>query len=317
MKLFITGGAGFIGAHVAKAALTAGHTVTLFDDLNDMLYPKDLKIKRLTALVGENAALIEGNILEIDVLNQTIATSEPDIILHFAAHANPGVSLLHANAYTRVNVEGTLNVLQCATANKVNKLIFAGSSSVYNDEQTPFTEDSYPLRPKSPYGAAKAAAENYCAMWHELYGLPVTILRFFSVYGPWGRPDMAPWIFAERLLKGKSIQLNKDNRERDFTYIDDIVDAVMASLTVNIAYEIINVGRGEPINLKQFIQALEYATGMKAKITSRETPPGEMQVTFADITKAKNLLGYNPQTSHEGTKKLVNWMQTELFKNNK
>ncbi|MCH8748913.1 SDR family NAD(P)-dependent oxidoreductase [Patescibacteria group bacterium] len=310
---FITGGAGFIGAHLAKALMKRGDSVVVYDDFNGWLYPTALKQARAEAFLTE-AKIIEGDILDAKALKQALSFSSFDAVIHLAAYANPRRSLEAEELYNQVNVGGTLQLLKAATAQGVPQFLFASSSSVYNDEKTPFSEDSYPLHPWSPYGASKAAAEVYCAMWHELHGLPVTILRPFSVYGPWGRPDMAPMIFADKILSGKSIELNRDPRQRDFTYIDDVIVGIITAVDKKFEFEIINLGRGEPVNLGDLIVALEEACGREAKIIERDTPPGEMRITYADATKAKKLLSYAPNISvAEGAKKMVAWMREEYL----
>lgn len=315
MKILVTGGAGFIGSHMVKALLERGDTVTIIDNFNDLLYPSSLKEERLEKFIGENDKLgvVHGDINDENVLKEAFSGEPVDVVLHLAALANPKTSLNAEEEYTHANVNGTLAVLKAATANKVRKLVFAGSSSVYNDGQTPFNENSYPLFPRSPYGASKAAAEIYCSMWHDLHGLPITVLRFFSVYGPWGRPDMAPMIFASNLLTDKPIELNRDERKRDLTYIGDVVPAILAAVDTDLGFEVINVGRGEPINIKDLVGALEKASGVEAVIKERETPAGEMRVTYADISKARKLLDYAPTVSvGEGAEKLIEWLRDWL-----
>lgn len=310
-NILVTGGAGFIGAHVAKALLLAGDTVTILDDFNDFLYPSTLKQARLASFfTGEiRPKVIAGNILDTRLLAQLFEDGKFDKVVHLAAHANPGFSVERGEEYTLVNVLGTFNILKLCTEYDVVQCVIAGSSSVYNDEQTPFTEDSYPLNPRSPYGASKAAAEIYAQMWSDLQGLSVTVLRFFSVYGPWGRPDMAPFILARQVLRDETIFLSKD-RQRDFTYIDDVVAGILLALERKFDFEVINLGRGEPVELRSFVGALEAAAGKKAHVVDREAPPGEMRVTFANTKKAKELLGYEPKVSvEEGTKKLVDWLK--------
>lgn len=314
MKILITGGAGFIGSHVAKALLMRGDDVVILDDFNDFLYPSVLKQQRLHTLFEntKRPRVIAGSILNEKLVSQVFEDEHIDKVLHCAALANPGVSVESPEGYAIVNIVGTLNLLIESVKHDIVQFVFAGSSSVYNDEQTPFKENQYPLRPRSPYGASKAAAEQYCTLWHDLYGLPMTILRFFSVYGPWGRPDMAPYIFAERILRGRSFEVTAD-RKRDFTYIDDVVKGIVAALDHRLDCEIINIGRGQPLDLNQFIEALEKAANTKALTTPRTAPPGEMRVTYADISKAKELLGYEPTVSvEEGAARLMTWVKTQL-----
>ena len=311
-RILVTGGAGFIGSHVARALVEAGEEVTILDDFNDFLYPSELKQARMALLFKseKRPTLITGSILDQDLLEKLFTNGKFDKVVHLAAHPNPGFSVDKADEYTLVNVLGTGNILEACSAHDVVQLIFAGSSSVYNDEQTPFVETAYPLNPRSPYGASKAAAELYCQMWSDLKGLPVTVLRFFSVYGPWGRPDMAPFIFSQQVMDDETIFLSKD-RKRDFTYIEDIVSGVLLALERKFDFEIINLGRGNPIDLRTFIDAIEKATGKKAHMVDREAPPGEMKVTYANTEKAKKLLGYEPKVSvEEGVHKMVEWMKT-------
>ena len=308
-KVLITGGAGFIGAHVAKALMKDGATVTLYDNMNDFLYEDTFKRDRIEHmfLSDDRPQLIIGDILDSKLLRGVFEEGQFDTVIHLAALANPGVSLDAAEVYTAVNVMGSLNVLELVRDFDIPQLIVAGSSSVYNDEQTPFVEDSYPLRPRSPYGASKAAMETYCRLWHDLYQTRITILRFFSVYGPWGRPDMAPHIFTDHILNDTELELSQ-GRQRDFTYIDDIVAGVVATVEAKLDFDIINLGRGQAQSLESFVQAIETASGKQTKITPRTPPPGEMAVTFANIDKARTLLGYEPKVSiEEGAKKLVEW----------
>lgn len=310
MKVLITGGAGFIGAFTAKALMERGDEVVLYDDMNSWLYPASLKEERLQHLFPKTRPkLIVGNILDQKLLATLFQEEKFDTVLHFAAIPNPARSLTAAELYTAVNVLGTVQVLEAARQHNIERFIFAGSSSVYNDEQTPFREDAYPLRPRSPYGASKAAAEVYCAAWHELHGLPITVLRFFSVYGPWGRPDMAPAIFAQKILNDETLEVS-EGRARDLTYIDDVVAGVAAAIDKQFEFEIFNIGRGESQSLEALIAALARAAGKEVRTQPREAPPGELTITYANIDKAKKMLGYSPKVSiEEGAKRLVEWMK--------
>ncbi len=312
----ITGGAGFIGSHLARLLLDQDHDVVLLDNFDSLLYPVALKEQRLTNLFSadERPRLLTGDILDVAFMDTVFAEEKFAKVIHLAALANPAVSLKVADRYTMVNVMGTLRVLEMCQKHDISQLIFAGSSSVYNDQQTPFAETSYPLRPNSPYGASKAAAETYCEMWHGLHGIPITILRFFSVYGPWGRPDMAPMIFARQILHGETLTVTKD-RQRDFTYVGDIVAGISAAIDKRLEFEIINLGRGDPVDLTEFIAALEKAAGRKAKIQMRDAPPGEMRVTFANTKKAKDLLGYEPKVSvADGAHHIIDWLKQQNSK---
>ncbi|MEK7556403.1 MAG: NAD-dependent epimerase/dehydratase family protein [Patescibacteria group bacterium] len=314
MKVLITGGAGFIGAFVSRALVDRGDTVVLYDDMNSFLYPAELKEVRLSHLFpqqSERPRLVVGNVLDSQLLNTVFTEEKFDTVLHFAALANPARSLESAQEYTLVNVLGTVNVLEAASVHEIPRFIFAGSSSVYNDEQTPFKEDMWPLLPRSPYGASKASAEAFCAMWHELHGLPMTVLRFFSVYGPWGRPDMAPAVFARQILNDEPLYVT-EGRKRDLTYIDDVVAGVMAATQRQFAFEIFNIGRGEPQSLHELVAALSRAAHKTPRIEAREAPEGELTITYANIDKAREMLGYNPKVSlAEGAQRLMDWMKTQ------
>ena len=314
MKIFITGGAGFVGAHLAHALSERGDELVLLDDFSDLVYPASFKKKRLEHVVGapSNVTFIEGSLNDAQLLDKIFAATKFDVVVHLAAHPNPKVSLNKAYEYSTVNELGTVALLEAMKKVAVKRLVFAGSSSVYNDAQTPFDEAASDLRPQAPYGVSKLAAEHYCRIWHELYGFDVTILRFFTVYGEWGRPDMAPWIFAENILKGTTIELSK-NRQRDFTYIGDIVQGVVKAIDTALpGFEVINLGHGHPVELDYFVQCLAEAAGVKATVVDREAPPGEMRITYAKTVKAKKLLNWEPQISvEEGTKRLMNWLKKE------
>lgn len=313
MKVLITGGAGFIGAHVAKALQKRGADIVLLDDMNDFVYPASLKEDRLNHFFRkeERPKLIVGSILDEVLLNRLCTEEKFDKVLHLAAHANPGKSVQKPDPYLLVNEAGTLQLLKLAAKFDIPQFIFASSSSIYHDEQTPFKEEMAPA-PRSPYGVSKAGAELYCRLWHDLYGLPMTVLRFFSVYGPWGRPDMAPMIFGQQILHGQRLDVTSE-RKRDFTYIDDVVSAVIAALEKKFEYEVMNIGRGQPVEIMDLVRALEKAAGVTANIQSRSAPPGEMRITYADISKAQQLLDYQPSVSiEEGARRLIEWMKSHV-----
>jgi len=314
MKVLITGGAGFIGAHLTRFLLTRGDQVVLLDDFSSLVYSTQFKKKRLEQLVGNHPAvtIIEGSINDASLLDKIFKKDTFDTVIHLAAHPNPKVSLAHAHEYSMVNELGTVTLLEAMKRAGSKKLIFAGSSSIYNDAQTPFDEAASDLRPQAPYGVSKLAAEHYCRIWSELYDFQVTVLRFFTVYGEWGRPDMAPWIFAEHILKGETIELSRD-RQRDFTYIDDIISGISKTMDVSLpSFEVINLGRGKPVDLRYFVDCMAHAAGVEAKIVDRQAPPGEMRITFANIDKAKKLLEWQPEIPvEEGAKRLIQWLKVE------
>lgn len=311
MKCLVTGGAGFIGAHLARQLAELGHTVVILDDFNDYIYPAWLKRERVVHLLSpHHVEVVEGSVLNADLLETTFKKYGFTHVFHGAAHANPNVAAYQEAPYTDVNLGGTLCLLQHAQRHRVERFILASSASVYSDEETPFRESYYSLNPLTVYGASKAAAEIYGRMWHERYGLPVVILRLFSTYGPWGRPDMAPMIFSHKLITDQVITVNRDKRWRDFTHVSDIVDGSVAALTSSLPFGVFNIGRGEPTTLHQFIATLEKITGKKAVLEGRDSPPGEMRITYADISEATRELGYSPHVSLEqGVQQLVEWMQ--------
>lgn len=309
-KILVTGGAGFIGAHLTKALTARGDRVVALDDFNEVIYPAAFKRQRWAAL-GTGAQLVEGSILDVGMLNKLFHDEHFDTVVHLAALPNVSKSYQFPEQCEKVNVRGTENILRAASETAVNHVIFTGSSSVYDDTQTPFREDQVLGTPPSPYGMSKLKAERLCQQWHEKTGLPVTILRFFTVYGPWGRPDMAPLTFARGIVEGKPISVTKEERQRDFTYVDDTVAGIVAALDHPFPFEIINLGRGEPVSLPGLIAAFEAAAGAPAIVEERETPPGEMRTTFADITKARQLLKYAPTVPvTEGAKRLIAWLKT-------
>lgn len=308
-KILVTGGAGFIGAHLTQALTARGERVIALDDFNEVIYSASLKRQRWQAL-GSGARLIEGSILDEDTLTDLFHSEHFDAVVHLAALPNVSQSYQFPEQYEQVNVRGTENILRAASETAVNQIIFASSSSVYNDTPMPFREDQVLGRPRSPYGQTKLKAEQLCAAWHEKTALPVTILRFFTVYGPWGRPDMASLAFARGIVEGMPISVTKEERQRDFTYVDDTVTGIVAAVDHPFPLEVINLGRGEPASLRGLIVALETAAGRKAIIEERAAPPGEMRITYADISKARKWLKYNPQVSvAEGAKRLVGWLR--------
>jgi UDP-glucuronate 4-epimerase len=311
MKILVTGGAGFIGSHLSKRLVEAGHQVVIVDDFSDIVYEPALKELRLEHLFSpeQRPTVVVGSIMDPAWLDSVFAQEKFDVVFHLAAHPNTDKSWQHPALYAAVNEIGTINVLDAASRHGIKQFILAGSSSVYNDEQTPFQEDAA-LAPRSPYGASKAAAEMHARTWRSKYPMKMSITRFFSVYGPWGRPDMAYLIFAKGILEGKAIQVTAEDRQRDYTYIDDIVDGLLLALEHPFDFEIINLGRGNPVSLNYFVETLEKTIGKKANKKQRTSPPGEMRITYADTTKAQKLLGYQPKVSvEEGIKRLVDWVK--------
>ena len=310
MNVLITGGAGFIGSHTAKALLDRGDTVVLYDDFNDRYDPR-LKEARVAHMYegGNKPALVRGDILDQALLEKTIQEYNVDSIIHLAAWASVQPSIDRPRIYSEVNVTGTVSVLEAAQKHHIKRLVVASSSSVYGGiTEMPFREDMDIMHPISPYAATKGATELMCSTWNHLYGIPTTCLRFFTVYGPWGRPEMAIFSFTKAILAGETIQMRGKNTSRDFTYIDDIVSGVVSALDNAKGYNVYNLGESDGVPLPRMITALESAIGMKAIIEEVELPAGDIPATLSDISRAKQDLSYNPTTSiEEGTKKFVDW----------
>lgn len=310
--ILLTGSAGFIGSHTAHTLLEQGHVVVGLDNLNDY-YSPDWKRENLARLSQhQNFTFIEGDILDSQLLDKLATNQKFQTIIHLAARAGVRPSIEQPLLYQQVNVEGTLKLLELARAHHINQFIYASSSSVYgNQTKTPFSETDRCDTPVSPYAATKRATELLAHTYHHLYGIQATGLRFFTVYGPDGRPDMAPYLFTKAILTDQPIKKFGDgSTRRDYTYIDDIVAGVVACLDLQTGCEVINLGNNIPVTLNEFIQTLEDITGKEMQLTQLPMQPGDVTQTYADISKAQQLLGYNPTTSfHEGMTKFVEWFK--------
>lgn len=316
-RILLTGGAGFIGSHVAEALLRSGAGLSLIDNLDDFYSPAWKRANLESIRKAGAFEFFEQDICDAGSMREIFASSRPDIVIHLAARAGVRPSIEQPRLYERVNVAGTVNLLDLCREFQVARLIFGSSSSVYGAcAAAPFSEAQTGLRPISPYAATKLAGELFCHTYAHLYKLPVIALRFFTVYGPRQRPDLAIHKFVARLEAGQPLPIFGDGETgRDYTYVDDIVAGVMAALEYDFAretgaapFEIFNLGNSHPIKLSQLVSLLERATGKKA-ITQREAPQqGDVPLTWADISKAEKLLGYHPQTTmEEGLKRFVAW----------
>ena len=318
MRIFLTGGAGFIGFHTAKSLLVRGHAVTAVDDLNPY-YDPGLKRARLKELDGEkNFRFVESDIAEPGALAKAAEADSYDLILHLAAQAGVRYALTDPAAYTRANLVGHHNVLEFARSMKgLGQLVYASSSSVYgNDTAAPYSETARADHPVSYYGATKRAGELLSHSYAELYGLQQTALRFFTVYGPWGRPDMAYWLFTDAILHDRPIPVfGRGKLKRDFTYIDDIVAALVRIVETPFAGEgrqaphrIYNLGNSHPEEVLTLIRLIEQATGKTAKIEDAKGPAGDVRETYADIAKAAQDFGFVPKIPlAEGIPRFVEW----------
>ena len=316
MNILLTGGAGFIGFHATKALLGRGHSVTGLDELN-AYYDPALKRARLSEIGTASYRFVQADIAEPRAL-AAAANERYDVILHLAAQAGVRHALKDPGAYTRSNLVGHQNVLEFARAHAgLQHLVYASSSSVYgNDTPAPFSEEARADRPVSYYGATKRAGELLSHAYAELYGLKQTGLRFFTVYGPWGRPDMAYWLFTEAILRGRPIPVFGGGRlRRDFTYIDDIVAGVVAALDRPPAdsaeappHRLYNLGNSHPEDVAGLIRTIEEATGRRADIRQEDGPPGDVRETYADITRAARDFGFAPRVKlTEGIARFVDW----------
>ena len=314
-NIFVTGAAGFIGSHAAQALIRRGYHVIGVDNFCDF-YDRSWKEMNLKSIASD-AASQDLEVEEIDItdgaaIDRLVARAKPAGILHLAAMAGVRPSIEQPAYYARVNVEGTTHLLQAAVKHGVKKFLFASSSSVYgNLGQVPFREDDPVAEPISPYAATKRSGELLCyTVWH-LYKLPVFCLRFFTVYGPRQRPDLAIHKFTRLISQGKPVPVFGDgSTSRDYTFVDDIVSGIVASLERCDRYRIYNLGGSDPVTLRELIEELERAIGKQAILDRRPAQPGDVERTFADLARAKAELGYQPKTSlAEGLRKFVTWFK--------
>jgi len=315
MKVLVTGGAGFIGSHVAEALLARGDAVICLDNFNDYYDPAHKRRNVAPVLSHPAYTLYETDIRDADTVEGIFATERPDRVIHLAAMAGVRYSIERAPLYVEVNVQGTVNLLEAARRHQVRNFVFASTSSVYGrSAHIPFREDDPTDQPLAPYPAAKKAGEVMGHAYHNLFGLNFTAVRFFSVYGPRGRPDMMPYLVTERIFCDREITLfEAGEMRRDWTYIADIVSGVVAALDADLPYEIINLGRGEPVLMADFVRLVEEIVGKRARLVTPAAPPSEPPVTYADVSKARRLLSYNPQTSvEEGMRLFVAWYRREV-----
>src|SRR6476661_6763421 len=309
MRILVTGGAGFIGSHLVEKLLAGGHEVVILDDFNDFYDPQ---IKRANiAGFAKDVTVSHVDLRESDSVRAVFGREKVDAIVHLAARAGVRPSIQSPRLYYDTNVIGTLHLLEAARVTGVERFIFASSSSVYGASKTvPFSEDQHLTQTLSPYGATKVAGEFLCSTYSHLYQMRVVALRYFTVYGPRQRPDLAIHQFTRRIHAGQTIdQFGDGNTRRDYTYIDDVIQGTMAAIEYEgPRYDIFNLGESETIQLKELILAIENALGKKAKINRLAEQPGDMPLTCADISKARRLLGYNPTTKFsKGLPRFVKW----------
>lgn len=314
-KILVTGGAGFIGSACAKALMDRGDKIVIIDNFNDYYDPK-LKEDRVKIFLKEyKFKLYRGDIRDFKLLEKIFRKEKIDKIIHLAAMAGVRNSIKNPFIYADVNVMGSLNLLELAVKYKIKNFVFASSSSVYgNNKKYPFSEEDSVDTPMAPYPATKKATELFAHVYSHLYKLNTTGLRYFTVYGPWGRPDMALFLFTDAIIKGKSINVyNRGKMIRNFTYIDDIVSGTIVALDNNQRYSIMNIGGDKEEELTRYIEVIEENVGRKAKKKYLPIQPGDVPKTVADIRKLEKL-GWKPTTRiEEGIKKFVEWYK-EYYK---
>ena len=311
MKALITGAAGFIGSHLCERMLADGWEVTGLDNFNDFYDPQIKRDNISGYLNNENFKLIEDDIRNPEVVD-SVVSDNVDTIVHFAAGAGVRPSIEEPVYYSDNNMTGTMVMLEAAKKFNIKKFIFASSSSVYgNNKKVPFSEDDNVDYPISPYAATKKAGELFCHTYHHLYGINVTCLRFFTVYGPRQRPDLAIHKFAKLIEQGKPIPVYGDgSMMRDFTYIDDIIDGTTAAIEKCAGYNVYNLGESRPITVSDLVKEIENAIGKKAIIDRLPMQLGDVDCTYADVSKAMKDLGYDPKTKiSDGLAKFVEWLR--------
>jgi UDP-glucuronate 4-epimerase len=310
MNVLVTGSAGFIGFHTTKALLEQGRHVVGIDNINDY-YTQDLKWARNTILDKyDNYRFFHADLCNSQAIKTIFKDNKIDKICHLAAQVGVRYSIENPYEYQKSNLEGFTNILEIARHSKVRNFVFASSSSVYGgNKKVPFPVEDNVNNPISFYAATKVANEVMAFSYHHLYNIPMVGLRFFTVYGPWGRPDMAYYKFTDKILRGEPIDIyNHGDLKRDFTYIDDIVDGVISALDKSFDFEIFNLGNHKSVNLLEFITTLEEKLGKKAVKNMLPMQPGDMKETYADISKSIRLLGFQPKIDiQEGLGRFVEW----------
>jgi UDP-glucuronate 4-epimerase len=309
MRVLVTGGAGFIGSHLVEKLLAAGHEVVILDDFNDF-YDPQIKHANIEGF-AKDATVCHIDLRDSSSVRSLFHREKVDAIAHLAARAGVRPSIQQPRLYYDTNVTGTLHLLEAARVTGIERFIFASSSSVYGASKTsPFSEDQHLTQTLSPYGATKVAGEFLCSTYSHLYQMRVVALRYFTVYGPRQRPDLAIHQFTRRIYTGQPIdQFGDGSTRRDYTYIDDVIQGTVAALDYEgPRYDVFNLGESETIQLKELISAIENALGKKAIINRLPEQLGDMPLTCADISKARKLLGYKPTTRlSDGLPRFIDW----------
>lgn len=320
MNILVTGAAGFIGSHLCERLLRKNHKVVGLDNFDEFYDPLVKQSNISSCLQNSNFKFVEGDISNANCVEAVLEKQNIDFIIHLAAKAGVRPSIKDPLGYVSVNINGTVLMLEAAKKYDIKKFIFASSSSVYgNNKKVPFSETDGVDFPISPYAATKKSGELICYMYSHLYEMDITCLRFFTVYGPRQRPDLAIHKFARLIESGKPIDVFGDgSTKRDFTYIDNIIDGILAAINSCCGYEIYNLGSSNPIRLDELIKQIENVLGKKASVNYQPSQPGDVIQTYADITKAKSRLGYEPKTPLcLGLASFAEWLRTPIKHNHK
>ena len=321
-RILVTGGAGFIGSHLCGRLLRDGYHVICIDNF-DSFYDPNIKVKNVEEMVKEFPQwfeLITGDIRNHEHLAEIFKKNRIDFVIHLAARAGVRPSIEQPLLYQDVNIKGMIVLLEACKEYGIKDFIFASSSSVYGENQrVPFSEEDLDIQPISPYGATKRAGELLCYSYHHLYGINIACLRIFTAYGPRQRPEMAIHKFTRLVDQGEKIPIYGDgSSRRDYTYIDDLIEGIIAIIQRHRGFETYNLGESQTTTLKELIQMIEEALGKKANIEWLESQPGDVSITYADISKAKRMLGYQPKVKmEEGIKRFVEWYKRENPSNSK
>jgi len=313
MKILLTGAAGFIGSHFAETLLEEGHQVISIDNLNPFYDPtiKEQNLREIKKRFSSDQFTdLRGDIRDTDFINDVFKTHHPEEVVHLAAMAGVRPSIADPVTYQEVNIRGTMNLLEAMKKYEVSRMVFASSSSVYgNNPKVPFAEDDFVDHPISPYAATKKAGELICYTYHHLYQFTIVALRFFTVYGPRQRPEMAIHKFTRLIDEGKPVPMFGDGTtKRDYTYIDDIIDGMIRVRKIDSGFHLYNLGESRTTALIDLIRMIEAALGKKANIQRLPLQPGDVNITYADISRARKELGYDPHTTmEEGIERFVEW----------
>lgn len=310
MNILVTGGAGFIGSHLCERLIGLGSNVICIDNFDDFYDPRIKESNILGIAASKYFKLYRSDITDLPRIEKIFSENKIEMAIHLAARAGVRPSIQNPLLYERVNILGTMNILECCKKYKISKLIFASSSSVYGgNKKLPFSEEDNVDHPVSPYAATKKACELICYTYYDLYNIAIYCFRFFTVYGPRQRPEMAIHKFTRLILSGKEIEIYGDgSSSRDYTYIDDVISGIVNSLDRLKGFEVINLGNSKTVKLIDLVRMIEDLTEKKAHLRFTESQPGDVFATYADIGKAEKMLKYFPETNiKEGLKKFIKW----------